>query len=70
MKRVCGFSFVVLIFLAVNSGMALSGWVAAYGMAPAISLSRISSSAHFPSDVFLGSVLGYAITRYQVLRTR
>jgi membrane-associated phospholipid phosphatase len=47
-------------------------WVpwAAYGMATAISLSRITSSAHFPSDVFLGSALGYAITRYQVLRTR
>ena len=47
-------------------------WVpwAVYGMATAISLSRITSSAHFPSDVFLGSALGYAITRYQVLRTR
>jgi len=47
-------------------------WVpwAVYGMATAISLSRITSSAHFPSDVFLGSALGYAIARYQVLRTR
>ena len=47
-------------------------WVpwAAYGFATAISLSRISSSAHFPSDVFLGAALGYTITRYQVLRPR
>jgi membrane-associated phospholipid phosphatase len=47
-------------------------WVpwAVYGMATAISLSRITSSAHFPSDVFLGSALGYAITGYQVLQAR
>jgi PAP2 superfamily len=47
-------------------------WVpwAVYGIATAISLSRITSSAHFPSDVFLGAATGYAITRYQVLRAR
>ena len=47
-------------------------WVpwAVYGFATAISLSRITSSSHFPSDVFLGAVLGYSITRYQVLRPR
>jgi membrane-associated phospholipid phosphatase len=44
-------------------------WVA-YGMATAISFSRITSSAHFPSDVFLGASLGYTITRFQVLRPR
>ncbi len=46
-------------------------WVpwAAYGMATAISFSRITSAAHFPSDVFLGAALGYTVTRYQVLRT-
>lgn len=43
------------------------GW-AAYGMATAISLSRISQLAHFPSDAFLGGVLGYTVARYQVLR--
>jgi membrane-associated phospholipid phosphatase len=45
-------------------------WVpwAVYGFATAVSLSRITTSAHFPSDVFLGAALGYAITRYQVLR--
>ena len=45
-------------------------WVhwAAYGFATAISLSRVTTSAHFPSDVFLGAALGYTITRYQVLR--
>ncbi len=47
-------------------------WVpwAMYGMATAISLSRITSSAHFPSDVFLGAAMGYTISRYEVLRTR
>jgi len=44
-------------------------WVM-YGMATAISLSRVTSSAHFPSDVFLGAALGYTITRYEVLKPR
>jgi membrane-associated PAP2 superfamily phosphatase len=42
-------------------------WVA-YGFATAVSLSRVSTLSHFPSDVFLGAALGYTITRYQVLR--
>jgi membrane-associated phospholipid phosphatase len=47
-------------------------WVpwAVYGFASAVGLSRITTSAHFPSDVFLGAALGYTITRYQVLRPR
>lgn len=44
-------------------------WVA-YGFAGVISLSRITTTSHFPSDVFLGATLGYTITRYQVLRPR
>ena len=44
-------------------------WVA-YGFATAVSFSRITTSAHFPSDVFLGAALGYTITRYEVLRPR
>src|SRR5205807_9285792 len=44
-------------------------WVM-YGFATAVSFSRITSNAHFPSDVFLGAALGYTITRYQVLRSR
>lgn len=44
-------------------------WVM-YGMATAISFSRVTSMAHFPSDVFLGAALGYTITRYQVLPPR
>jgi hypothetical protein len=39
----------------------------AYSFATAVSLSRVSTLAHFPSDVFLGGVLGYTITRFQVL---
>jgi hypothetical protein len=47
-------------------------WVpwAVYGFATAISFSRVTTSAHFPSDVFLGAALGYTITRYEVLRPR
>jgi membrane-associated phospholipid phosphatase len=44
-------------------------WVV-YGFATAVSFSRVTTSAHFPSDVFLGAALGYTITRYQVLRPR
>lgn len=44
-------------------------WVM-YGMASAISFSRVSTSSHFPSDVFLGAALGYAVTRYAVLTPR
>lgn len=45
-------------------------WVAwaAYGLAGTIGFSRISLRAHFPSDVFVGGVLGYAIARYDVLQ--
>lgn len=47
-------------------------WVpwAAYGFATAVSLSRVSNLAHFPSDVFVGGVLGTTIARYQTLRPR
>jgi len=47
-------------------------WVpwAIYGFATAISFSRVTSSSHFPSDIFLGAALGYTITRYAVLRPR
>lgn len=44
-------------------------WVM-YGFATAISFSRVTARAHFPSDVFLGAALGYTITRYEVLRPR
>jgi membrane-associated phospholipid phosphatase len=47
-------------------------WVpyVAYGFATAISFSRVTTSAHFPSDIFLGAALGYTVTRYEVLRPR
>jgi len=47
-------------------------WVpwAAYGIAGTIGFSRITLRAHFPSDVFLGTVLGYAIARYDVRENR
>lgn len=44
-------------------------WVM-YGMATAVSFSRVTTLAHFPSDVFLGAALGYTITRFQVLKPR
>jgi membrane-associated phospholipid phosphatase len=41
-----------------------------YAVATAISFSRVTTLAHFPSDVFLGAALGYTITRYQTLAPR
>jgi membrane-associated phospholipid phosphatase len=40
----------------------------AYGLASVISFSRVTTGAHFPSDVFLGAALGYAIARFDVVR--
>jgi len=42
-------------------------WVA-YGCATAISFSRVTTRAHFPSDIFLGAALGFSIARFEVLR--
>ena len=41
-----------------------------YTLATAISFSRITESAHFQSDVWLGASLGYSIAKYQTLRPR
>jgi len=41
-----------------------------YTLATAISCSRITESAHFPSDVWLGASLGYTIAKYQTLKPR
>ncbi len=45
-------------------------WVpyVAYGAAGLIGFSRITNQAHFPSEVFLGAALGYAVARFDVLR--
>jgi len=45
-------------------------WVpfVAYGAATAISFSRVTNRAHFPSDIFVGAALGYTIARFEVLR--
>jgi len=45
-------------------------WVpyAAYGLAAAVGFSRLTLSAHFLSDVFMGGALGYSISRFVVLR--
>jgi len=44
--------------------------VLSYTLATAISLSRITQAAHFPSDVWLGASLGYSIAKYQTLSPR
>lgn len=47
-----------------------NGWLSqtlAYGGATAISLARVTGKQHFPSDVFVGGVMGYLIGR-QVYR--
>jgi membrane-associated phospholipid phosphatase len=40
--------------------------IGAYGLATAISVSRITAKKHFPSDVLVGSVFGYLIGGYVV----
>jgi len=40
----------------------------AYGTAGLIVFSRLTLSAHFASDIFMGAALGYSITRFAVLR--
>lgn len=44
-------------------------WVpfVAYGLAGAIGFSRITTSNHFPGDVFFGGAMGFVIARYVVL---
>jgi hypothetical protein len=44
-------------------------WLA-YGLATFVGFSRVSLQSHFPSDVFAGAALGYAIAHYVVLRPR
>lgn len=44
-------------------------WLA-YSFAAAVSFSRVTTAAHFPSDVFLGAALGYTVTKYAVLQPR
>lgn len=39
-----------------------------YGAAALVGFSRLTLSAHFLSDVFMGGVLGYSISRFAVLR--
>jgi membrane-associated phospholipid phosphatase len=38
-----------------------------YGTATFVSLTRLPAHAHFPSDIFLGGVLGYTISHFVVL---
>lgn len=39
-----------------------------YGVAALVAFSRVPDRAHFPSDVFAGAAIGYAIARYDTLR--
>jgi membrane-associated phospholipid phosphatase len=45
-------------------------WVpyVSYGAAALVAFSRVTSSAHYISDIFLGSALGYSVGRFTVLR--
>ena len=47
-------------------------WVpfVAYGLAGAISFSRVTRSNHFPGDAFFGGAMGFVIARYEVLPQR
>jgi hypothetical protein len=39
-----------------------------YALATAISFSRVTTGAHFPSDVFIGAATGFAMAHFDVLR--
>ncbi len=39
-----------------------------YSMAALVEFSRLTLSAHFVSDVFVGAALGYSVSRFAVLR--
>ena len=45
-------------------------WVpyASYGLAALVGFSRVTLSAHFVSDVFVGAALGYSVSRFAVLQ--
>lgn len=44
--------------------------ILAYGFATAIAFSRITTSAHYVSDTFLGAAIGYTVSKYVVLQPR
>ena len=61
--------------MGVSAGWALAsvaaerypGWLAqtgVYGLATAVSLSEVATRRHFPSDVLVGSALGWLVGRY------
>jgi membrane-associated phospholipid phosphatase len=41
-----------------------------YGAATAVSTTRVTGGAHFPSDVFSGSVIGYGMGTYVAHKDR
>jgi membrane-associated phospholipid phosphatase len=45
-------------------------WVpwAVYGTAAFVSLSRLPTQAHFPSDIFIGAAIGYSFSHFVVLK--
>lgn len=43
--------------------------IAMYGMASTVSVTRVTAGQHFPSDVFVGSILGYLIGDYVAHKT-
>ena len=42
--------------------------IVAYTLATAISFSRVTTGAHFPSDVFIGAATGFTFACFDVLR--
>lgn len=43
--------------------------IAMYGLASTVSVTRVTSAQHFPSDVFVGSILGYLVGDYVAHKT-
>jgi membrane-associated phospholipid phosphatase len=42
--------------------------ITAYGLASGLSISRVLARQHFPSDVLVGSAVGWLVGRYVVHR--
>ena len=60
------------VFIVIARRYRSHRWVpyVAYGLAGAISFSRITRSDHFPSDVFFDGAMGFVISRCAVLPAR
>jgi len=67
-----GHAATTFAFATVVADKYESKWVkvVAYGLATAVSLSRVGGMKHFPSDVLIGGVIGHLVGKYILKRNR